>query len=687
MSILETFYIMFGSNAEELKKGAADAEQATNKLEAAVERNGEKGEHSANKIHEAHSRLGEGIEELKDKFKEFGDSVIEQSLEIGAAFQAVFELEKLVDNFFETAEKSDQLGEQAKSLGVNVEQLDQWGQAVRRVGGTAEGFGQSLRSMNSNLERIAITGHSRALPFFQQMGISVRDATGHVKSAFDLLPELADKFQNMPKSQSGAMGRAIGLDEGTIRLLQAGGKEVDELIARQKELGSITQEDAETAERFNREWMDVQEIFRNLTVAADTALLPALQFILEGVEAVIQFLREHKDFAVGALIALGATALWAAGTFGLLDAALAVLTSPITLLIAAIVAIGLAFAFVYDDIANFLEGNNSIIGDLAKRWPIVGEVIQKLAAIVSDVWQVFVSFFDDVKERMKAIPEGIRQWSEIFDWIGAYVQTHIIDKLIEIFNSLPGPLKEIISDVGNYYKTVFGAIPDAARLAWAVIVESAKRGVEVLKAVFDLIGDAFTNPEHAFENFGAAMTKIFGEIKADLPGLGNAFHAVADDFVAIGNMIMKVFNDILATVTGTIDKITGAAGAISHGASSVYNAIRHPFGGGGGGSGTSGQPGASGAPAPLPSAVADNVAAGQATLGNIGAGAGLMSQTSSSIATSARTANNNVTINGGPVTINTQSGDPAAIKQEFDKHLADQYTDYMNTHLADGMAY
>lgn len=588
------------SSVDQITKSTNEATKSTEAMGVASAHAGDAGVEASEKHEEAVGRLGHAIDHVRESATEMAEHLIEQAFEVYGAFKALFALENLVDNFFEQSERSDKLGDKAKAMGVDVAELDAWGEAVRRVGGTADGFESSLRSLNDNLERIALTGHSRALPFFQQLGISIKNANGHVKTAFDILPQLADKFATMDKAKSGSFGRSIGLDEGTILLLQSGRKEVDELIKRQKELGSITKEDTEVAEKFNNSWLDLKQLFRNITVAADTEFLPMLGNIVRGVTDIIEYLREHMDFVKGFFIAIAGGAVLAIGPMTVLSGLFAFITSPITLTIAAVLALAAAFALVYDDVMNFLDGNESVIGELAARWPIIGDIIRGLASIITDFGQTTVWTFDKV---------------------------------------------------------------------WTAVVAIVRFAAQVIGALLNFIADAIDNPEAAFLNLWEAIKRIIAEVIAAFPSLTTAFEDVEKAFDAIGDRIIKLWNDIKSSVTGAIDAVVNAAKSVGDTLNGAWNVIRHPID----------SMGDHGGRVP-------GLAAGQTALGNASGAAPLMSTPAGSVG--GPRAQGNVSVTTGDINVNANGvSDPAAVAKAIPEALQRHYQDQIDTHYTDGLAY
>lgn len=701
MSILDTFTVVFDSNSDEVEAGAEKATEAGKRLQAELDGVGESGAsafdqvkaHAAagqaaqaevvegskavsHSLHEAGEEGERAFDKIKEHAKEMTEQLIEHAFEVAAAFKAMFEVEKLIDNFFEQAERSDQLGEKAKSMGVAVEELDAWGQAVRRVGGTAEGFEQSLRTVNVNLERIAITGHSRMLPFLQQLHIGLKNTDGSLKTSFQLLDELPKKIDGMDKAKSGALLRGIGLDEGTIRLMQAGSKETEELVERAKELGVVTKEDAEIAEKFNREWMDVKQLFNSFVLTADSFLLPTLEAILRLVEEFVSFLREHKDFVIGFFLAIGFAITAVVGPFALLGKAfyglgaiIGLLTTPLGLVITAILAIGIAFAFVYDDIVNFMEGNNSIIGELSKRWPIVGEVVKDLVGVFKGLWNNIKEGAAEIYAWIKRIPEGFMQWEDGLFSMGK--------RFAAFFSGLPTAAQAAFAELNQIVEGAF-AIIKAVTIGGVEGINVAVNALyEMFKTIFMLIANLIVNPKEAFKIFVESVKAANAELIAAFPALISAFDSVGKAFADIGNGIMKLWERIGSLIGGTIGKIGGAIkglGSYFH-APTMFSHDDKPA-----------RPGALSSVDPAGAAAADDGA--QAAREHMAAAnTPLLSQTPTGAAAGVQNIESHKTVEiNAPTTINTQSTDPAAIKSEFDRSLGNHLDSAIN-HFADGVSH
>lgn len=391
-SLLEAFYFIFEGNTSSLDKSLRDAKKQNDGLKL-----------SLISTDEAASKLGGSFQNMIKRAGAFLVTLAGIGATVGAIKNA--------------KEYANHLQDLSDALGVSVESLDVWGQAVKTNGGTAEGFQETLKSMEGSLQSFAVTGHSRVAPFFEELGINLKNSAGKVRSFFDLLPELADRFQKLGKTQSFGIGLRMGLDQGTIMLLQQGRLAVDDIIRRQKELGVVTKEDAEIAAKFNKQWDETGHSFRSLFTQSNSTILPILTDIFKRVEKIVNFLREHSEFTKQFILHLAAaiTGVLLPAMIRLAIATVAA-TWPFLLIAGAIGIVSAAVAFAIDDFKAFKNGGKSLTRTLLR----IIEVLKFLGGVVSTA----------VSNQVKAGMEKITHWIEI----AKEKILAVIDKIKNSFN-------------------------------------------------------------------------------------------------------------------------------------------------------------------------------------------------------------------------------------------------------------
>ncbi|WP_208431503.1 phage tail tape measure protein [Bartonella doshiae] len=90
----------------------------------------------------------------------------------------------------------DSLHHASRHLGMSVASLQLWGDAADNSGTSAELFQQSLAVLNRRSAQ-AYAGQQRGIMGFEALGISVKNASGKLKSNSTLLEEITDKMSKM----------------------------------------------------------------------------------------------------------------------------------------------------------------------------------------------------------------------------------------------------------------------------------------------------------------------------------------------------------------------------------------------------------------------------------------------------------------------------------------------------------
>lgn len=365
MSVLETFYLLFKSDTTDLDKG---------------------------------------VERVTKSIKTLGSDLVRA----GAAYIAV---RKVLSEVGSAMSYGIQIGQASQALQVNASALDMWGNAVKKTGGTVEGFQSSILSLAEH------TGTT-------------------VPVALKLLPKLADAFHRMGQMQALKYGKMLGLDTPTILLLQQGRREVDAVLARQKELGTVTQQDAIAFAKFNYELSNTGHGFRSLFLDLLAGALPFIDKVLVAFQDMTIYLRKHSNLIVGALIPISVV-------LGVIAAEAVIAEWPLYALTAAFLALSAAVALAYDDFKVFQRGGDSVIGDMLKKWPFLGAVIKNVFSGIKAVFQSVKWAVGVLLDDIQAIVDAAHILGGVLEKIWAKFH-HTSSKSLE-FNMRQG--QEVLSNV------------------------------------------------------------------------------------------------------------------------------------------------------------------------------------------------------------------------------------------------
>lgn len=386
----------------------------------------------------------------------------------------------IFSRFGEYVSQADAMGKLADALDVDIEKMHAWGEAAARAGGSVEGFQGSLQSLTAQLARQATVGTSRAAMLLEGAGIDAGEL-GRQRQAFDVMMDLAEKAESMGKQEFFGLGRALGLDQGTIMLLQQGRAALKEQIRLQKEFGVYTKEDAKVTANWNDRVADFGQVMKSFASIIFRMILPAMTKFVEIVNKGIAFLRKHETFVKAFFIGLAAVIT------GVLLPALAAmaaawLANPMTLTIMAIVAAVAALALTFEDLVVWAEGGESAFADI---W----EAIFGSPEEAKQTWEDLKKFFSDLWADIK------KGASEAWDAIaGGFDGT--VARIARAINDLKANFAEFYS----WVKPIFDFIGEGIDSAKAAANRGAAitgNGQSMNYESIEADGDIFTSPTHA----------------------------------------------------------------------------------------------------------------------------------------------------------------------------------------------
>lgn len=344
MSVLDTFYILFKSDAEDVEKGTKKAKGAVDDLESGI------------------SGADKTSISLGKKFNSLATKAV-------AAFAAVYSVTQLISSARGIAEQSSELGVLSDVLGESASELVNWGRAVQNMGGDSKAFQGSMRGLSSSLNDALVNGPNAATDALAKMGVGTRDAHGNMKTVLQILPDLAREMSGLTRESALARGKSLGLDTGTILLLMQGEDAVRRLVSRQREMNQVSDDEVDALRLLNARWNEFKNLMSDSGTEILTALLPALEKVGEGVRMFVDFLSEHQTEVLAFFKGVGVIV-------GVLAIKALILAAPFLLTVAAIAAMALGIGLLLDDVKKFVSGQDSALGDAAKRWEFVADGVE-----------------------------------------------------------------------------------------------------------------------------------------------------------------------------------------------------------------------------------------------------------------------------------------------------------------------
>lgn len=399
---------------------------------------------------------------------------------------ASFSVGAILHSAFERADTIRAIEQTADAIGVAIEDVDAFGKAAEAMGGDAQGARDSLTDMAEAMGEALSDKESGRAKAFTALGISIKDANGQAKNGLTGILDLATAVEGLSKSEAIFKIKELGItDNRTVEMVLKGRKELERLLATQKEQGVVTKESAENARRLTEAFGSLKNGVMNAGNGFIDSIIPALTRVIEWLSKGVAWMSEHKDFVIGFFGAIGAVilgiyapAMWAAAT------ATIAATWPLIAIGAAIAAAAAAFALIYDDVMNFVEGNDSFIGQVSEKYPIVGQIVHGLIDTFAALWETLVTGAQQIGQFVYAgfmqVVNGIKA---AVDFMGeAYAR----------FQEFTQSVADLFWGMGEAIKAIFQGIIESVQGALSFAskgIDKFKSGISGVASFFGLDGE------------------------------------------------------------------------------------------------------------------------------------------------------------------------------------------------------
>lgn len=182
----------------------------------------------------------------------------------------------------ESIDLADNASKAAQMAGVTTEALTGLQYAAGLADVSAGELNNSLKFLNLSISKAAAGGKD-AQRAFGDIGVSVRDAAGNLRSADAVLLDVADRFSQYENgAEKAALAQELFGRSGTalIPLLNSGAAGINELTAQAERFGLVvSQETATASEEFNDSLTVMQGITRGVGNQLAREMLPTLNGI------------------------------------------------------------------------------------------------------------------------------------------------------------------------------------------------------------------------------------------------------------------------------------------------------------------------------------------------------------------------------------------------------------------------
>lgn len=426
------------------------------------------------------------------------------------------------------ADFGDALLDASKRTGLTTQSLASLKLLADQSGSSFEGLSKGVGMLSKNLFEAGTKGGQSA-KLFKAMGISVKDASGNLRNASDVLPEIADQFA---KLEDGSAKTALAMKlfgkagADLIPLLNEGSAGFQRAREQADKFGiSLTRAEAELGDKFNDSLEDSKAAMQGFANAIGVALLPKLTELVNKVNDWIaqmsRWVKAHPELTQA--IAKTSAAIFATG--GLL-LGLTAIVSIVPKVYAGIQLLSTAFkALQFTTAASSIATVGTSLTTTAAGLKVAGAAATKTAgemALLGRSAPYVVAGAQAATTSLIAVGAASTT---------AGAQTSILAKVVAGLGPTIGGLAPAIAVVGAALAQLYIAkkiadfigLTDAVKLSW---IEVKKLGENLRAVGGEFLGVVKVEVLMFLKNAWATiadLTKVIPALKEMIDGLADSF--------------------------------------------------------------------------------------------------------------------------------------------------------------------
>jgi TP901 family phage tail tape measure protein len=504
-----------------------------------------------------------------------------------------------------------QVGPGAKNAGLNLNDTVGVLSAFDSAGIKGSDAGTSLKTMLTRL----VPSTQNANAEMKRLGLDFTDAHGNFKDITEIAQELKTGFKGLSaEERTAAMQTIFGSDatRAATVLMDKGGKGIKKYIKATKDSGAA-QDAAKARMKGTAGALErIGGIIETVKLQFGKALAPAIMWfadalgnavpkitkfvtslkaglapafnkvkdaagvIMDKLKPVGDWLKEHPEVIKGAAIAMAGLAA-AVVLVSLAMSGLAIVTSPITLIVVAVAALGGAFAYAYKNSAGFRELVGQV-GDKLKEFGgwLKGTVLPALKtfgayliAKIMPVLKQFGAFF------ATSVVPALKQFGgylianvlPVLQKFGAFFLTTVLPALQQFGGYLIANIMPVLKQFGAYFMTnILPVLQKLGSFIMTSVVPALKQFgtfliTTVVPAIVKLAGMIAQNLSPILTTlvqvFNANVKPAIAKIVAMFIQLWPTIKKVAGVVAVLIGVLLVVVSAILGKVLPVILKLAG----------------------------------------------------------------------------------------------------------------------------------
>lgn len=426
-------------------------------------------------------------------------------------------------------------------------------------------------AVNAIMTRLA-SSTGPAAEQLKEMGISAYDSEGNFRGMEAVLEDVRVSMDGMTDAEkANAMEKLAGLNHGkTFNAMLAGlGDEYHELKGKvENSTGALEKMRDTMKDNLGGDLENLSSAFEEIAISIGDVLLPYVRDMIEFIQSLADKFNSLDDktitviaviatLAAGFLLLIGPIFLLIGfipsilAGFTALSTVIGVLTGPIGLTVAAIIAIGAALVIAYNKIEWFRDVVDAVWGFI---WGVISTVVSEIKDFILEVWGYIADW-----------------WAENQELIGETVDTvwNAISKVIETVMNFIAPfletawenIKMVVEVVWEFMKmhimNVLDVILGIIKATMQAINGDWEGAWETIKGIFENVWDRMKEfGRTSVENIRSTVSKGFERVRAHIKEkMEQARAALVTAFTTMVTNAVKKAAEIVTAVKTKFEEV------------------------------------------------------------------------------------------------------------------------------------
>lgn len=482
-----------------------------------------------------------------------------------------------------TADRFNDLGDIAARVGnTTVKELDRLGYVAELTGSDSATAQASFESLSRTIGE-ASQGIGKGALIFEKLGLSAKNSSGQVKTTTEVLEDVKAKIEGLSVAEQGAYIQRLGLDKSMIGMLTSDTSEIiSQYEKRTQALGINVDEAADLGAKYNDAIKVAKRGFDDIVTAIVIKILPPITIAIDRVSRLmnenIGLISSYID-PIAKAISIGADLVTGFITgigklFSVLDEwplylvavgvafkalSFIIKMSPIGKIITLVTTLMTVFGLLVDDFEVWKKGGKSFFGDL---WQDFLDFKNKICGWYDNVVEFFINLFDsawwsqqisNIGQWFSDLGDGIvKEWDNAIDSI-RYTFKNAFDSIMDAVLSVPSDIAKAWSVLIGFYKSLWGAVWDAAKNAFNGLMNMIDKAYAFITGSTDKLSDS-----------------IYAAIDGIVSDFSNAWNSIKNSTGAAWDSILAIVNNFFGSVVGSVKSIPEEV-------SSVWEDLRNGF--------------------------------------------------------------------------------------------------------------